>query len=231
MAGDHRVPARRPRRGRAARRRPPRPGRPARPGGGPAPPWCSPGAPSTRWRCPTSTSTTAAARTPRSGTCWRPGAAASARSPAPPTWAPPSTGSPGYRLAAREAGICVNGLVCQGDFGRLSGERAMRRLLERRPDVDAVLAASDQMAVGALGALRRAGRRVPDDVAVVGFDDAPVARQVRPRLTTVRQPGGGPRRPAGARAARLHRRPPEHRARRRAAHQVDHPGVRLTAPG
>ncbi len=92
----------------------------------------------------------------------------------------------------------VNGLVCQGDFGRLSGERAMRRLLERRPDVDAVLAASDQMAVGALSALRRAGRRVPDDVAVVGFDDAPVARQVRPRLTTVRQPAED----LGARLAR-----------------------------
>ncbi|MGI5202021.1 LacI family DNA-binding transcriptional regulator [Spirillospora sp. CA-108201] len=104
----------------------------------------------------------------------------------------------GYRLAAREAGMGVNGLVCQGDFGRLSGERAMRRLLERRPDVDAVLAASDQMAVGALNALRRAGRRVPDDVAVVGFDDAPVAQQVRPRLTTVRQPAED----LGARLAR-----------------------------
>ncbi|URN03638.1 LacI family transcriptional regulator [Actinomadura madurae] len=137
----------------------------------------------------------------------------------------------GYRLAAREAGICVNGLVCQGDFGRLSGERAMRRLLERRPDVDAVLAASDQMAVGALGALRRAGpprprrrrgrrvrRRPGRPAGPAPADDRPAA-------------GGGPRRPAGARAARLHRRPPEHRARRRAAHQVDHPGVRLTAPG
>lgn len=104
----------------------------------------------------------------------------------------------GYRLAAREAGMGVNGLVCQGDLGRLSGERAMRALLERRPDVDAVLAASDQMAVGALSALRRAGRRVPDDVAVVGFDDAPVARQVRPRLTTVQRPAED----LGARLAR-----------------------------
>ncbi|MFF5258209.1 LacI family DNA-binding transcriptional regulator [Actinomadura viridis] len=94
----------------------------------------------------------------------------------------------GYRLAAEEAGMDVAGLVGHGDFGRLSGEHAMNRLLDRRPDLDAVLAASDLMAVGALRALRRAGRRVPDDVAVVGFDDAPVARQVRPRLTTVRQP-------------------------------------------
>ncbi|GAA2411427.1 LacI family DNA-binding transcriptional regulator [Actinomadura vinacea] len=94
----------------------------------------------------------------------------------------------GYRLAVREAGMGDTGLVGHGDFGRLSGEQVMSVLLERRPDLDAVLAASDQMAVGALRALRRAGRRVPDDVAVVGFDDAPVALQVRPRLTTVRQP-------------------------------------------
>ncbi|TDC17835.1 LacI family DNA-binding transcriptional regulator [Actinomadura bangladeshensis] len=94
----------------------------------------------------------------------------------------------GYRIGARQAGMDMTGLVGYGDFGRLSGELAMQRLLDRRPDLDAVLAASDLMAVGALRALRRAGRRVPDDVAVVGFDDAPVARQVRPRLTTVRQP-------------------------------------------
>ncbi|MDL4819532.1 LacI family DNA-binding transcriptional regulator [Actinomadura opuntiae] len=104
----------------------------------------------------------------------------------------------GYRMAAQEAGMDVAGLVGHGDFGRLSGEHAMSRLLERRPGIDAVLAASDLMAVGALRALRRAGRRVPDDVAVVGFDDAPVARQVRPRLTTVRRPAED----LGARLAR-----------------------------
>jgi DNA-binding LacI/PurR family transcriptional regulator len=64
----------------------------------------------------------------------------------------------------------------------------MNKLLDRRPDIDAVLAASDQMAVGALRALRRTGRRIPHDVAVVGFDDAPIAGRVRPRLTTVRCP-------------------------------------------
>src|SRR5690606_7780246 len=57
----------------------------------------------------------------------------------------------GYRLAAREAGMGVNGLVCQGDLGRLSGVRAMRALLERRPDVDAVLAASDPLPVDRKG--------------------------------------------------------------------------------
>ncbi|MBA8952051.1 LacI family DNA-binding transcriptional regulator [Actinomadura namibiensis] len=94
----------------------------------------------------------------------------------------------GYRSALAEAGLSADGLVARGDFGRLSGEHAMNRLLARRPGLDAVLAASDAMAVGALGALRRAGRRVPDDVAVVGFDDGPFAQRAVPRLTTVRQP-------------------------------------------
>ncbi len=75
-----------------------------------------------------------------------------------------------------------------GDFTVAGAERAMHALLEREPDLDAVFAASDPMAVGALHALRAAGRRVPEDVAVVGFDDAPVARTTRPPLTTVRQP-------------------------------------------
>lgn len=94
----------------------------------------------------------------------------------------------GYRVAAEEAGMNVSGLIGHGDFTGLSGEHAMNRLLDRRPDLDAVLAASDLMAIGAMRALRRSGRRVPDDVAVIGFDDAPVAKQIRPRLSTVRQP-------------------------------------------
>ena len=64
----------------------------------------------------------------------------------------------------------------------------MQALLTREPKLDAVFAASDLMAVGALRALREAGRQVPDDVAVVGFDDAPVAGHTVPPLTTVRQP-------------------------------------------
>jgi DNA-binding LacI/PurR family transcriptional regulator len=65
---------------------------------------------------------------------------------------------------------------------------AMRQLLDDDPGLDAVFAASDLMAQGALKALRDAGRRVPDDVAVVGFDDTASARHTDPPLTTVRQP-------------------------------------------
>ena len=94
----------------------------------------------------------------------------------------------GYRSAMAEMGAETSGLITYGDLRQASGEHAMNRLLDRHPDIDAVLAASDQMAVGALRALHRTGRRVPDDVAVVGFDDAPIAGRVRPRLTTVRRP-------------------------------------------
>jgi DNA-binding LacI/PurR family transcriptional regulator len=64
----------------------------------------------------------------------------------------------------------------------------MNELLERDPDLDAVFVASDLMAAGALAALRRAGRRVPEDVAVGGFDDSRVAASSDPPLTTIRQP-------------------------------------------
>ncbi len=79
-------------------------------------------------------------------------------------------------------------LIGYGTFTQDSGEQTMTELLERDPRLDAVFAASDLMAVGALRALRRAGRRVPDDVAVVGFDDLDLATMTEPALTTVRQP-------------------------------------------
>jgi DNA-binding LacI/PurR family transcriptional regulator len=63
----------------------------------------------------------------------------------------------------------------------------MQRLLELAPDLDALFVASDLMALGALSALRRAGRRVPDDVALVGFDDNEFATTADPPLTTIRQ--------------------------------------------
>ncbi|WP_284746204.1 LacI family DNA-binding transcriptional regulator [Amycolatopsis sp. RTGN1] len=94
----------------------------------------------------------------------------------------------GYRQAVAGAGHGDRGLVVFGDFGQASGEHATARLLDRRPNVDAIFAASDMMAVGAMRALRRAGRRVPGDVAVIGFDDLPIGRRTDPPLTTVRQP-------------------------------------------
>ncbi len=78
-------------------------------------------------------------------------------------------------------------LVEHGDFTTPGGRAGVARLLARRPDVDALFVASDMMALGAIAALRSAGRRVPEDVAVVGFDDAEVAAAASPALTTVRQ--------------------------------------------
>ncbi|WP_448316074.1 LacI family DNA-binding transcriptional regulator [Streptomyces sp. CO7] len=79
-------------------------------------------------------------------------------------------------------------MVVEGDFTEAGGAAAMRRLLERNPEVDAVFVASDLMAAGALRVLRERGRRVPEDVAVVGFDDIPaIAEAADPPLTTVNQ--------------------------------------------
>ena len=79
-------------------------------------------------------------------------------------------------------------LVAFGDYSRESGAKGMRDILNRAPDVDAVFAANDLMALGALEVLKEAGRRVPEDVAVAGFDDVKVSATTVPTLTTVRQP-------------------------------------------
>ncbi|MET8305924.1 LacI family DNA-binding transcriptional regulator [Micromonospora sp. NPDC005173] len=92
----------------------------------------------------------------------------------------------GYRDTVAAAGLPE--LVAIGDFTRESGAAAMHRLLTEHPDLDAVFAASDLMAHAAMRTLREAGRRVPEDVAVVGFDDIETAAYTEPPLTTVRQP-------------------------------------------
>jgi DNA-binding LacI/PurR family transcriptional regulator len=95
----------------------------------------------------------------------------------------------GYRDALAAAGRPVlDSLVRYGDFGEESGAHAMRALVEDNPVVDAVFTASDPMALGAMRTLKELGRRIPDDVAVIGFDDSPVGPHTDPPLTTVHQP-------------------------------------------
>jgi DNA-binding LacI/PurR family transcriptional regulator len=74
------------------------------------------------------------------------------------------------------------------DYSYHAGEAAMDTLLARSPDLDAVFVASDLMAAGAIATLRRAGRRIPEDVAVGGFDDSRIATTTEPPLTTIRNP-------------------------------------------
>jgi DNA-binding LacI/PurR family transcriptional regulator len=92
----------------------------------------------------------------------------------------------GYRTTLAEAGLACHEAI--GDFTRESGIQSMRTLLAEDPLLDAVFVASDMMAYGALQALRDAGRQVPSDVAVIGFDDFEISRYSEPPLTTVRQP-------------------------------------------
>ncbi|WP_329048149.1 LacI family transcriptional regulator [Streptomyces violaceus] len=93
----------------------------------------------------------------------------------------------GYRDALLAAGL--DPLPPQeGDFTEPSGAAAMAVLLANHPDLDGVFAANDNMGAGALRTLRAAGRAVPADVAVVGFDDLTVAQVADPPLTTVHQP-------------------------------------------
>ena len=93
----------------------------------------------------------------------------------------------GYLDALRGNGIAVEpALIAEGDFSEASGQAAMQRLIPGEPD--AVFVASDSMAVGALRALRNANLRVPQDVALAGFDGMPFAEHTDPPLTTVRQP-------------------------------------------
>ncbi|MET0449226.1 MAG: LacI family DNA-binding transcriptional regulator [Aeromicrobium sp.] len=95
----------------------------------------------------------------------------------------------GYVAAMADAGLPFDpDLVVEGDFSEQSGWTGMETLLARRPDIDAVFAASDLMAMGALRSLRGHGRRVPEDVGVIGFDGTTASESTDPPLSTVRQP-------------------------------------------
>jgi DNA-binding LacI/PurR family transcriptional regulator len=92
------------------------------------------------------------------------------------------------REAGPEAGERVDpALLAYGDYSSASGAAAMQRLLDQAPDLDAVFVNSDLMAIAAIGTIHARGRRVPEDIAVVGYDDLSIAAHSNPPLTTIRQ--------------------------------------------
>lgn len=94
----------------------------------------------------------------------------------------------GYENAIKAQGFEVDkNLIGYADWTFESAKTVMLRLLARHPDIDGVFAANDLMAIGAIAAIQERGKRVPDDIAVVGFDDSLVAQTHRPSITTVRQ--------------------------------------------
>lgn len=106
----------------------------------------------------------------------------------------------GYRQAFSEAGLPVEPeWIVTGDYSIEAGRQSVRRLLAAKTPFTAIFAASDQMAIGAIGELRQNGISVPKDVSVIGFDDIIFANAFDPPLTTVRQP----RREMGRRAMEL----------------------------
>lgn len=107
----------------------------------------------------------------------------------PTDWKSSNDRTEGYRQALSQAGIVYRAaLVETGDWAYEGGYRAMWRLIEAGPYFTAIFAENDNMAIGATRALHEAGRRIPDDVAIVGYDDIPAAAYCYPPLTTVRQP-------------------------------------------
>ena len=94
----------------------------------------------------------------------------------------------GYKSALQASGRNIDSaLIEYGDFSNTSSAEAMRRLLEKTPDLDAVFVNSDLMAIAVMDAIRETGRRVPEDIAVVGYDDLSIAEHSNPPLTTIRQ--------------------------------------------
>jgi DNA-binding LacI/PurR family transcriptional regulator len=107
----------------------------------------------------------------------------------PATWKSVHDRTKGYGLVLEAARVAVDpGLIAEGDWSYDSGYRAMQTLLARGVSFSGLFAQNDQMAIAAIRALREAGRRVPDDVAVVGYDDIPAAEYCDPPLTTIGQP-------------------------------------------
>lgn len=94
----------------------------------------------------------------------------------------------GYETALRAAGRSVNpNMVAHGDYSHASGITTMWHLLEQSPDLDAVFVNSDLMAIGAINVIQNSGKRVPEDIAIVGYDDLSIANYNNLPLTTIRQ--------------------------------------------
>ena len=95
----------------------------------------------------------------------------------------------GYKNALERNGITPNPLFLQeGDYTPASGYEAMQRMLKNVPELTAVFVASDVVAVGAIQAIHQAGKRIPEDIAIIGFDDIPIAAHLTPPLSTIRLP-------------------------------------------
>jgi LacI family transcriptional regulator len=94
----------------------------------------------------------------------------------------------GWKAAMAAAGLPAEGLMREGDFGRNSGYREALALLDSDAPPTAIIASSDQMAIGALAAARERGLDVPRDLSIVSFDDTPIVRFTHPPLTSVVQP-------------------------------------------
>jgi LacI family transcriptional regulator len=106
----------------------------------------------------------------------------------------------GFCSVLTEAGVRFDAqMLIEGDFTRDGGRAAIQPIIDSGIPLDGVFAQNDLMAVGVLDALRESGRSVPGDVAVIGFDDIPIAAHTQPSLTTVRQPS----REMGEAAARM----------------------------
>lgn len=92
----------------------------------------------------------------------------------------------GYRQVLKARNLeCSDRLITNGDYTHQSGYSAMRELLTQSPDIDGVFVANDQMAVGAMRAIHGAGRRVPHDIKVIGYDDVFISSVMEPSLSTV----------------------------------------------
>jgi LacI family transcriptional regulator len=95
----------------------------------------------------------------------------------------------GWQEALEQAGLDAKPTrIAESDWSAESGAAAMRVLLERKPDLDAVFASSDQIALGAMNVITQAGRRVPGDIAIVGFDNIPESAYFQPPLSTIHHP-------------------------------------------